>query len=367
MKLQLSKITSVVRRLNLSHSVEIGPDITAVEGQVVAVEVLEERGTNNVLEHASGRLGRAVKGDVIPAAFGKRRALREYSSDIPTRAKAGDVLYLTCESGVIGEISGLNEEWGVPLKVKLLGSILVNGRPANLKQWAVRAPARLSHSAPIVAVVGTCMDCGKTTAIVELVKQQAALDCKVAFVKLTGVAFMQDPLRVLDSGAASILDFVDAGLPSTCGSPEAALTSALRVLNEINQSKPDLIVAEFGDGLIGEYHVSHLLSAPEIKQHLAAILVGANDIVGAWGALQLLDSFGLMPTLITGPAVNNATGVAFVEARLGVAAESNQHAMPKMGALVAQKLAAKTAPIAPHTPDYALAADIPPVFAGASV
>ena len=367
MKLQLSKITSVVRRLNLSHTVEISHDITAVEGQVVAVEVLEERGTNNVLEHASGRLGRAVKGDVIPAVFGKRRALREYSSDIPAHAKVGDVLYLTCESGVVGEISGSNEKWGVPLKVKLLGAIWVNGKPANLKHWAIHAPAKLAHSAPIVAVAGTCMDCGKTTAIVELVKQQAALGRKIAFVKLTGVAFMQDPLRVLDSGAACILDFVDAGLPSTCGSPEAVLASALRVLNEVNQSKPDLIVAEFGDGLIGEYHVSHLLSAPEIKQHLAAIVVGANDIVGAWGAVRLLEGFGLIPTLITGPAVNNATGVAFIEAHLGVAAESNQHAMPKMGALVTQKLAAKTLLAVPSAPDYALAAEVTPVFAGASV
>lgn len=338
MRIQLTKIPSVVRRLGLGPEVDISEMISPEEGAVIVVEALEDQGTNNVLDFASGRLGRLVEGDIIPGALGKRRALREYSGDIPTSLKPGDVLYLTCESAVFGEIKGMNEAWGKPMQVRVLGSVVREGKQLNIRDAAVEWQDKLETSAPIVAVVGTCMDVGKTTAICKLVRYFKRKGLKVAAAKLAGVAFSQDPLKITDAGANPVLDFVDGGLPSTCGDLDNVIRAALGVLKQINESAPDLIIAEFGDGIIGEYNVEHMLRHPDIQKHIRATIVAAGDIVAAWGAREIMNQYGLPITLITGPAVNNETGATFVEKRLGIPAESNLHQMPKTWGLVEEKI-----------------------------
>jgi hypothetical protein len=182
------------------------------------------------------------------------------------------------------------------------------------------------------------MDIGKTTTICKLVKHFKRQGLRVAAAKLAGVAFLQDPLKIKDAGADPVIDFVDAGLPSTCGDAKNVVQAALGVLHEVNQSAPDVIVAEFGDGILGEYNVNHLLQHPDIQKHIRTVIVGASDFVAAWGAKQIMQQYGLGIDLITGPAVNNETGAAFIEKNLGIAAESNLHATPKTLRLVEERL-----------------------------
>ena len=78
---------------------------------------------------------------------------------------------------------------------------------------------RSRKSAPIVAVLATCMDSGKTSLICKLADYFHDKDLTIAGAKLTGVAFMQDPYKMKDAGISTVMDFVDAGLPSTCGTP----------------------------------------------------------------------------------------------------------------------------------------------------
>lgn len=338
MKIQLTKIPSAVKRLHLSSEVEISTMISPEEGAVIAVEALNHQGTNNVLDFSTGRLGRLLEGDIIPGVLGKRRALREYSGDIPASIAVGDSLHLVCESGVVSKISGLNESWGIPMEVRVLGSVVHRGTQLNIKDVAIEWREDLDTSAPIIAVVGTCMDIGKTTVICKLAKHFKSRGLKVAVAKLTGVAFTQDLWKMKDSGADPVLDFVDGGLPSTCGDTGNVIKAALGILAEINQSSPDVIIAEFGDGIIGEYNVEYLLRHPDIRKHVQAVIVGSSDLVAAWGAKEILQQYGVSITLITGPAVNNDTGVAFVERNLGLSAESNLHEMPKTIRLVEERV-----------------------------
>src|SRR5216683_215859 len=97
MYIQLTKLSSVVRSLHLPPVVEVSEHITVDEGAVLAVQVMEDEGKNSTFEFTSGRIGRVVKGDIIPGVLGKRRALREYSGDIPAQLAVGDTLYLLCE------------------------------------------------------------------------------------------------------------------------------------------------------------------------------------------------------------------------------------------------------------------------------
>lgn len=280
----------------------------------------------------------------------------EFSGHVPEQVVVGDVLYLLCESGVVGALDGQNESWGTPLAVRVLGAALAeDGHPLSIKKGAVPHQTDLPTSAPIIAVLGTSMDSGKTTAAIELIKSLTARGLKVAGAKMTGVAFMQDPLKLQDAGAWPVMDFLDAGLPSTCSAPSEALGATLGVLAEINKSNPDVIVIEFGDGILGEYNVGHILNSQALTQHVVASIVAAGDLVGVWGAQKLLADYGLPVTIITGRAVNNQTATDYIKEQLGMPAESNQHGMPETKALIESLLVEQLAKTTRPSPGVASA------------
>jgi len=327
-KISLTKIPSVLRKLALPWEIEISLNIIHEEGAVIIVETLDEQRKNNVLELLDGRLGLLVAGDIIPGVLGKRRALKEYSGDIPQNLQVGDCLHLICESGILGEIKGKSQYCLEPIQVKVLGSLINQGQPANIKNWAIAWQDNLKIMAPIVGIVATGMDTGKTTAACQIIKHFKNKG-KVAAAKLTGIAFEQDLLKFRDYGATPVLNFLDAGLPSTCGNPEDVIKAALGILTELDKSRPDLIIVEFGDGILGEYNVDKLLQCPAINQNLATTIIGANDLAGAWGAKEILQRYGISIGAITGPVANSETAIAFIEKNLGIIAETNLEEMPK--------------------------------------
>jgi len=192
----------------------------------------------------------------------------------------------------------------------------------------------LKRSAPIISIVGTNMDCGKTTMICKIAEHFISNGHKIAGAKLTGVAFMQDPLKMIDAGINPVFDFVDAGLPSTCGDSDLAINAAISVISKVNESNPHIIIAEFGDGIVGEYNVSKILSNNWFKKQIKVLIVSANDLTGAWGAKQIIEKLGLKIDLITGPVTNNQTGVDFIEKNMNIAAECNLHKIPKTLSIV---------------------------------
>ncbi len=338
MKMHLTKLPSLVRRLCLPYDVEVSVSIVPEEGAVIVGEALADVGRNHSLEFTSGRIGNLVEGDILPVVLGKRQALREYSGDVPAHVDVGDVLYLLCESGIVGEILGLNEAWGIPMAVRVLGSVIVEGKQLNIKDVAIERKQQLGSSVPIIGVVGTSMNIGKTTAICKLIKHFRKQGLKVASLKLTGVASTQDLDTVSDVGAYPALSFMDGGLPSTCGDPEAVVEVALGLLHEVNTKQPDLIIVEFGDGILGEYNVEHLLKHPDIQKHICSFIVATGDFVAAWGAKKLLSQYGIKITAITGPVANNDTATLFIEKHLHIPAESNLHEMSKTIRLIEEHL-----------------------------
>jgi hypothetical protein len=169
----------------------------------------------------------------------------------------------------------------------------------------------------VVAVVGTCMDAGKTVAACEIIHGLARRGLAVAAGKLTGVALQRDVLGMRDHGALDALSFVDAGVVTT--DPGTAPDAARRILGQLNRSRPDAIVLELGDGLLGEYGVQAILAAEDLVRHIRSVVLCATDPVGAWGGVRLLrDEYGLAPDVVTGPATDNEAGGAFIQSSLGV-------------------------------------------------
>jgi hypothetical protein len=122
-----------------------------------------------------------------------------------------------------------------------------------------------------------------------------------------------------DAGARNSLIFTDLGVVTTTRANGPALTRTM--LTELAANKPDVIVFELGDGLLGAYGVDSILECPDIRAALTGVVLSANDPVAAWGGVTLLrDRFGIDPCVVTGPSTDNAVGVQIIEEQMKVAA-----------------------------------------------
>ena len=144
---------------------------------------------------------------------------------------------------------------------------------------------------------------------------------KVAAAKLTGVSLMRDALSMVDAGAVAALTFNDVGVASTHAG--VTVTTAKGIFNRLAAAKPDVIVAELGDGILGEYGVQDILLDAELMQVGAAYVMAAPDPVACWGATELMrNQFGLPITVITGPATDNEVGQVYIQTGLGLPAHN---------------------------------------------
>jgi hypothetical protein len=165
------------------------------------------------------------------------------------------------------------------------------------------------------------MNSGKTVAATELVRGLTRGGLRVAAAKLTGVSLMRDALSMLDAGAIAALTFNDVGIAST--HPGVTVTTAKGIFNRLAAGKPDVIVAELGDGILGEYGVQDILRDAELMRVGAAYVMAAPDPVACWGAAELMRrEFALPITAITGPATDNEVGQVYITTELGLAAHN---------------------------------------------
>jgi len=330
-RVSLSRIASSTKNAALASDVIVGDEIIAQEGYVLAVRILTDKSSYNTIEDLSGRMVSLRKGDVLAGVLGTRRALRGYAGVVPETLAVGDTIDVLNLGGILGKCISQNPEIGPPFQAEVLGSVLAFpelgdrvGRPAHIRDRGVPIADRLESPVPVVYIVGTCMNAGKTVAATELVRGLAFSGLKVAAAKLTGVSLMRDTLSMLDAGAVSALTFNDTGIASTHAG--VTVTSTKGIFNRLANMKgnrPDVIVAELGDGILGEYGVQDILRDPELMSVGAAFVMAAPDPVGCWGAHRLFtEQFKLPITVITRPATDNDVGRDYVKAALGLPAHN---------------------------------------------
>jgi hypothetical protein len=323
----VDKLASVTQACRLSHEVRISADIPAEEGVVVIVEVLDNKSTYNTLELVSGRMAKLGKGDVVAGALGHRQALFGYSGHVPETLKPGDVIQMLNIGGVLGVCDSINPEKGKPFDCRVLG-VALNfpylgeriGVPARVggRLLDVRAPLD-ARGVPVVALAGSCMEAGKTAAACAVIARMRHRGLTVDAFKATGVSLRRDILAMEDAGARRCAIFTDLGVVTTTRDNGPALTRSM--LSELAAGKPDVVVFELGDGILGGYGVDAILGCADIRAALTALILSANDPVAAWGGVKLLrERFQIEPCAVTGPATDNQVGVAIIADQMGVPA-----------------------------------------------
>jgi hypothetical protein len=327
-RVRLDRIASSTKNAGLTPEVIVGDQIVAAEGYVLAVRILEDKSTYNTVEDVTGRMLSLRAGDILAGTLGTRRALRGYAGLVPSHIAVGDTIEVLNLGGILGHCTSANPEIGPPFKAEVLGAILAFpelgdrvGRPAHIRDRAVPPSDRLESSIPVVYVAGTCMNAGKTVAATELVRGLARGGLRVCATKLTGVSLMRDALSMLDAGAVAALTFNDVGVASTHAGITVA--TAKGIFNRLAGSRPDVIVAELGDGILGEYGVQDILHDVELMGVGAAYIMAAPDPVACWGAAELMrNEFDLPITAITGPATDNEVGLVYIQTALGLPAHN---------------------------------------------
>lgn len=321
----LDKIGSVTMNCRLSREVRLGDEIPAIEGGVVAVRVLNAKGTYNQLELPSGRFSKVKPGDIAAVALGHRKALFGYSGHLPRTVAVGDRLNLLNLGGVLGKVDSVNPDFGEPFVCEVLGQILAFpflgrrvGVPAHIRQGAISLSDRLdTRGIPVIAIVGSSMNAGKTAAACSLVQALSHMGFVVAAGKATGVSLRRDILAMEDAGASRTLIFTDLGVVTTTADNGPRIARTL--LTELAASGPDVIVLELGDGLLGLYGVDAILDDAELRATFGAVVLAAADPVAAWGGVRLLkERHGLDTTVVTGPATDNDAGIGLVQRQTGV-------------------------------------------------
>ncbi|MBI3820426.1 MAG: hypothetical protein HY286_17175 [Planctomycetes bacterium] len=323
---RLDKIASVTRRLELARDAVLGEEIPAVEGTVVAARVKNAKTQYNTLEDVHGRMVALHPGDIIAGALGHRDALYGYSGHVPESVRPGDELQLLNLGGVIGTGAESAPGIGEPFKLEILGSVLEFpfveariGKPANIQRASLPGRALPRSLPPVIALVGTCMDAGKTTAASVLIQEFTRGGLRVAAGKLTGVSLRRDVLQMADSGASPVAVFTDFGVVTT--SEHTSVPAARSLVAHLAESEPDLLVLEMGDGLLGTYGVHSILEDTGLRGAITAVVLCAQDPVGAWGGVQLLhDRYGLSATAIAGRVTDTPVGSRFCSERLGIPA-----------------------------------------------
>jgi hypothetical protein len=323
----VDKIASVAQHSELGHELRLSGDIPCEEGVLVAARVLNNKTRYNQLELTSGRMATVNQGDVVVGALGHRKALRGYSGHLPTALEAGDTIQLLNIGGVLGICDSANPDVGPPFDCEVLGTVLHFpylgeriGIPARAGRVQLDDGAPLvTGNVPVVALAGTCMDSGKTAAACAIVGRLRHLGLHVAACKATGVSLRRDILTMEDAGAAETMIFSDLGIVTTTADNGPALTRAL--LSSLATHKPDVIVLELGDGLLGAYGVEAILSDESIRDAFTVVILCANDPVSAWGGARILrDKFDIEPAVVTGPATDNAVGIDQIAERLSLPA-----------------------------------------------
>ena len=177
---------------------------------------------------------------------------------------------------------------------------------------------------PVIALVGSCMNCGKTAAACTLVRHLSHGGLTVDGLKSTGVSLRRDVLAMEDAGARATALFTDFGVVSTTPANAPALTRTL--VTRLAAGRPDVIVAELGDGLLGAYGVAAILEDAQIRAAFTAVVLAANDPVAAWGGVRMLrEQFGIEPVAVTGPATDNMAGTRIIEEAVGVPGDQRPH------------------------------------------
>jgi len=288
-------------------------------GEVVLARVTKV-GHHKRLESPVSRRQILFPGDEIVVAYGSRYAADQFLAMVP-----GDLgpAHLAAAGGLASRVLEQHSAVGSPTEIEPIGVIRDEHGPVTLARAAshqVQRPVsaladRPGRRVPVLAVLGTSMNSGKSTVLAHLAHGLAAAGLRVAAGKATGTGAGNDVGLFLDAGAHRVLDFTDFGHPSTFQlDVEEVRDLFLSMADELagGAARPDVVLLEIADGVY-QGETARLLADPEVGAVVDRVVFAAGDALGAVGGVGALTNLGRAPSVVSG--VVTSSPLATAEAR----------------------------------------------------
>ncbi len=279
------------------HLLPMTNDPRAHDVFIAQVQLL---GRHEGIEHSNGRLASFLEGDILVGAFGYRYATRQFEGDIPPLSDTYDML---SQGGVCGRVCSAPLEFDEPTILKPLGYLTSeHGGCANLRDYGLKK-SPVQNESPIILVVGSSMDAGKTTTAAGIIRGLTRSGLHVNAGKLTGTACVKDLNKYRDAGAVTALDFNHVGFASTAMATEQELQDIADVLiSQLSTDSPAYVVLEIADGII-QRETQMLLYLLSQQQRIGHLALAVHDVMAAPSCVELLKKeWGIVPRLVSGSA-----------------------------------------------------------------
>jgi hypothetical protein len=248
-----------------------------------------------------------VRGDLLLGALGRRAATLECVGD--WRAVTEDLrLEALTSAGLLARATSTSPMLPELMQLDYLGHVMRRGAKLNMMDFVQPAPAR-KLEIPVILIIGTSMSAGKTTSGQVIIRALKYLGVDVVGAKLSGAARYRDILKFRDAGARYVVDFVDAGLPSTVCAETRFRAAFELMLAKIAACEAQVLVAEAGASPLEPYNGAIVV---EYLRNLARFTVlCASDPYAVLG-VQTAYGDGLKADLVAGPAANTSAAITLV-------------------------------------------------------
>lgn len=297
-RLARAKRAFTTRRADFTLATQLATGIPPTAGDLVLARV-QRLGQHPGLQLPSGRRATLFEGDEIVACYGNRYAPDQFEAVVP--ADLGP-----CHLVAAGGIAAQAREWHARMKrptaIEPIGLLAdARGRVLNVAQFALREDAALPATGTrVIAVAGTSMNAGKTTAAAHLIRGLAGAGLRVAAAKVTGTGAAGDTMLFADAGASPVLDFTDFGHASTYRLAPAEVEQVLRrAIASLARGAPDVIVFEVADGVF-QRETAALLKSAAFRRSVHGIVFAAPDAMGATAGVEWLEQRGLPVLAVAG-------------------------------------------------------------------
>jgi len=271
-------------------------------GDVVIVQITKVANHTRIYSF-DNKFVRLYKDDIILGALGFRYATDAFHADTIDLSN----LHLLTNSGLIGTVKNRHSKTGEPTRVKLIGTIADknNGENVNLKK-ALFKPGNFNLAyPPVIFVIGSGMNSGKTTSAARIGRALLDAGLRVSILKVTGSIAYRDLFEFESTGAQHTADFSDYGFPSTylC-SQEELVNLYSRMLEDTLSIKPDVVLAEIADGIL-QRETQLLLQSNFVKSTNIGIVLTAPCACSALTLTEKVKQLGYSPIAVTGLITNS--------------------------------------------------------------
>lgn len=333
-RIKKAKVAFTARRVDFTtcHSLEV--NTPPKSGDLVLARV-EQIGQHTRLELCNGRRARMFEGNEIIVAYGNRYAPDQFEAVIPVSLEP---CHLVAAGGVAAQMISMHKKMKRPTLITPVGLLAdANGTPLNVSQFAL-SKRKHNGSRPLtIAVVGTSMNAGKTTTAASLVKGLTAYGIKVGAAKITGTGAGGDLWFMIDSGADPVLDFVDAGFPSTYLIAEETVVTIMETLtNTIAAAGVDVIVLEVADGLFQE-ETANLLLSEAMSEKVDGLIFTAGEAMGGTAGVEWLKRIDIPVLALSGALTSSPLAIREAEKAVNIPVlTKNKLTSPMIAAYVMQ-------------------------------